>query len=172
MVELVVPHPRYHASFLDSHREWEGKQQDGTGLRVDDDVASAAGFTTWVKHLLDAETHVHSAGQLPCTYRWITHGEQYMGSILLRHRLTAALTHRGGHIGYGIRPSARGQGLASWALSEMLPIAHDRNLSRVLATCYEDNIGSWRTIEICGGVLEDVRTNEYGRHYRRYWLLT
>lgn len=79
----------------------KGNQQDGTGLRVNDDVASPAGFAAWVKCLLDAETRADSAEQHPCAYRWIVHDEQYQGSILPRHKLTPALMHKGGHIGYG-----------------------------------------------------------------------
>lgn len=172
MVDLAVPHQRYYSSFLESHLEWDGKQQDGSGLRAGSDVETEDGFAAWVRHLLASERDAHAPEQPRCTYRWILHEEEYLGSILLRHRLTPALTHRGGHIGYGVRPSARRRGLASWGLRQILPIARNHNLDRVLATCYEDNTASWRTIESCGGVLEDVRTNDYGRRYRRYWIET
>lgn len=172
MVDLVVPHQHYHSSFLESLHEWGGQRQDGSGLQAGADVESATGFAAWVKHLLASETDVHCPERPTCTYRWLVQGEEYLGSILLRHTLTPALTHRGGHIGYGVRPSARRRGLASWGLRQILPIARNHNLDRVLATCYEDNTASWRTIESCGGVLEDVRTNDYGRQYRRYWIET
>ncbi len=38
-------------------------------------------------------------------------------------------------------------------------------LERVLVTCEDDNVASARTIERCGGVLEDVRQG-----MRRYWI--
>ncbi len=42
-------------------------------------------------------------------------------------------------------------------------------LARVLIVCADDNIASARTIERCGGVLEDVRLTDLGLA-RRYWI--
>ncbi len=93
----------------------------------------------------------------------------YCGAIALRHSLNDFLLRAGGHIGYGIRPSARKKGLATWALGAVLPTARSLGLSRVLVTCDDDNIGSARTIENNGGVLENVADTELGRT-RRYWI--
>jgi predicted acetyltransferase len=43
-------------------------------------------------------------------------GDRVPGGIAMRHELDDVLLHAGGHIGYGIRPSARRRGLATWAL--------------------------------------------------------
>ncbi|MFD9133151.1 GNAT family N-acetyltransferase [Streptomyces bottropensis] len=83
--------------------------------------------------------------------------------------MRAFLLHRGGHIGYSIRPSARRRGLATWALGAVLPEACAPGLGRVLITCDDDNAASARTIERNGGVLEDVRTTDEGIK-RRYWI--
>lgn len=74
-----------------------------------------------------------------------------------------------GHIGYGVRPSARRRGLATWALGETLDRARELGLTRVLVTCDDSNVASARTIEGNGGVLEDVRTTTLGLT-RRYWI--
>jgi predicted acetyltransferase len=79
------------------------------------------------------------------------------------------LLRAGGHIGYGIRPSARGRGLATWALGQVLSKATALGLDRVLITCADGNVASARVIERRGGVLEDVRDTELGRT-RRYWV--
>ena len=75
----------------------------------------------------------------------------------------------GGHIGYGIRPSARGRGLATWALQSVLARAPALGLRKVLVTCGDSNLASARVIEKTGGVLEDVRETELG-FTRRYWI--
>lgn len=67
------------------------------------------------------------------------------------------------------RPSARGRGIASWALRATLPHARSMGLTQVLLTCDEQNLPSARTIEKNGGVLEDVRNIELGLK-RRYWI--
>ena len=75
-----------------------------------------------------------------------------------------------GHIGYGVRPSARRRGLASWALGEMLGEARAAlGVDRVLVPCLADNIASARTIERNGGVLEGIRDTEHGP-VKRYWI--
>jgi predicted acetyltransferase len=103
------------------------------------------------------------------TYWWIAESDTYLGSITLRHALNEFLLRAAGNIGYGIRPSARRRGLATWALGAVLPEARALGLDRVLVTCENGNIASARTIENCGGVLEDVRDTELGRT-RRYWI--
>jgi len=59
-----------------------------------------------------------------------------------------------GQIGYGIRPSARRRGLATWALNRILDEARLLGLDRVQLICLADNIASRRTIERCGGAFE------------------
>jgi RimJ/RimL family protein N-acetyltransferase len=49
-------------------------------------------------------------------------------------------------IGYGLAPSARGQGYAAEAVVALLAVAADHGLSRVLADTTLDNIASQRTL--------------------------
>jgi len=108
-------------------------------------------------------------GRVHATYWWIVEDDTYLGAISLRHTLNDFRLRAGGHIGYGIRPSARGRSLATWALRSVLPQARALGLEKVLVTCDDDNLASARTIEKAGGVLEDVRDTELGRT-RRYWM--
>jgi predicted acetyltransferase len=75
-----------------------------------------------------------------------------------------------GQIGYGVRPSARRRGLATWALGEMVRETRATlGLDRVLVPCLADNLASARTIERNGEVLEGNRDTGRGR-VRRYWI--
>lgn len=103
------------------------------------------------------------------SYRWIVEDAQVLGAIALRHELTEPLLHAGGHVGYGVRPSARGRGLATWALGQLLGEARRVGLREVLIVCEATNAASVRTIERNGGVLEDIRTTDCGA-VRRYWI--
>lgn len=171
MFELVAPNASYYLSFLESHREWGGAHQDGAGLLADDDITSLEGFAAWVRRLAGAEEAAETGGIVPCTYRWITEGPRYVGAIAFRHYLTPKLLDSGGHIGYGVRPSDRGRGAASWALREVCHrLAAEGEPDRVLLTCDDANAASARTIERCGGELEDVRTGPDGKDFRRYWI--
>lgn len=169
MPQLVVPNTAFHASFLESNAEWEGAHQDGAGLEGDEDLTTAAGFEAFVAQLLSQETEPLKRGYVTCSYRWIVEDGRYLGSIGLRHELNGYLEEFGGHIGYGVRPSARHRGLATWALERMLELAWDQGHDRVLLTCDDENLASARTIEGNGGVLEDKREHG-GSITRRYWI--
>lgn len=172
MPELISPTVRLHAAWLAARDDWgRGVHQDGSGLRPTDDVDSAAGFAAWVQGLHRQEDPEIPPldGWVNCTYRWVVEGDEVLGTISLRHELNDFLLEAGGHIGYGIRPSARRQGLASWALGEMLPEARKLGLTRVMISCNVANTASARTIERHGGELEDIRDTEIGT-LKRYWI--
>lgn len=111
-------------------------------------------------------THPAPAGTVHATQYWITDDEDALvGFLHLRHTLNDYLLERGGHIGYGVRPTRRRQGHASHALGLGLAALRDLGADRALVTCDDDNAASARTIESQGGVLEDVRGGT-----RRYWI--
>jgi len=171
MPDLVAPTTRLHAAWLEAHEEWgPGVHEDGFGLHSSDEVDSPAGFAAWVGRLTAQSDPAKAvaAGRVHCTYRWIVEDGRVLGAIALRHELNERLLQLG-HIGYGIRPSARRRGLATWALGRMLDQARRLGLARVLIVCEAGNLASAKTIERHGGVLEDVRDTGHGT-VRRYWI--
>ncbi|WP_062996820.1 GNAT family N-acetyltransferase [Nocardia mikamii] len=160
MPELIAPSTHLHRAWLDAHTEWgPGVHEDGFGLTPADEVDSQPGFTTWVRRLTsDAQT----------TYRWIVEDDRVLGGIALRHSFDDHVDWAG-HIGFGIRPTARRRGLATWALVRMLNHARALGLDRVLVVCASDNVASAKTIERVGGIFDQVRDTRYGPA-RRYWI--
>ncbi|GAA3567688.1 GNAT family N-acetyltransferase [Kribbella ginsengisoli] len=154
---LIAPTVRLHAEWLEAHAEWgPGLHEDGFGIAETDDVESAEGFATWVARL---------TSQPNATLRWILEDNRVQGGIALRHHLH----EQNGHIGYGIRPSARGRGLATWALGEILNHASTLGIPRVMLVCLADNLPSTKTIERHGGVPTDTQ-HRGDRSVRRYWI--
>ena len=96
---------------------------------------------------------------------------EIIGRVSLRHELSDWLHRIGGHIGYGVVPVHRRRGYATDMLRLTLPLARKLDLLRVLVTCDDDNVGSIRTIEKNGGVLEN-KVHEDGMTCakRRYWI--
>lgn len=79
---------------------------------------------------------------------------EVVGVSNLRHALTPALRREGGHIGYSIRPSARGQRLGTEILRQTLLRAAGLGLPDVLITCAKANAASARVILRNGGELQ------------------
>ena len=161
MPALVEPDVTQHAAWLASHREWgPGLHEDGFGLAADDDVESAEGFARWTSRVTALAT---------ARLWWIVDRDEVVGGIALRTANTDDVLQRG-HVGYGVRPSARGRGVATWALGEVLRHAQAAGLQRILAVCLEGNIASIKTIQRHGGVLDRVVKDEHGQRLRRYWI--
>ena len=109
-------------------------------------------------------------GQVPATVFFLQDETgRILGAIDIRHQLNDYLLSYGGHIGYGIRPSFRGRGLAAQMLFMALPIAKALGIDRALIVCDKDNPASSKTILRCGGMLEDERF-ENGKAVQRYWI--
>jgi predicted acetyltransferase len=171
MPELIAPTVRLRAAWLDARDEWgPGAHEDGFGLLPSDEVDSPEGFAAWVRRLTDEADPAKAAatGRTGCTYRWIVEDGRVLGGIALRHGFDDFVL-RLGHIGYGVRPSARRRGIATWALGRMLDEARSLGMDRVLVVCEAGNIASARTIERQGGVLEEIRDTGHGA-VRRYWI--
>ena len=90
---------------------------------------------------------------VPQTLYWFYVDGVPVGYGKLRHRLNGQLRLRGGHIGYVIRPTARGKRYASVFLGELIQQAANLGIDEVLLTCDEDNIASRRAIEHNNGVM-------------------
>lgn len=171
MIALTRPSAGRHPDWLAMAREFDGAHLDGSGLngRSVDDLADADAFAAWV-----AETRAHERGDdvpeslVASTLRWVVDDREpgtLLGTISLRHELNDYLRREGGHVGYAVRPSARGRGVATAALGLVLEECGRRGIDPVLLTCRDDNLASARVIEHQGGVLAEVRDGT-----RRYWI--
>ncbi len=186
MVVLVAPHQRFHRSYLAAADEFlteGGERYAGTLSRpagpghpavelTRERLEAPVAFADLTAYLVgqQQEDAPRAPGFVAATERWITHHEgsaEYLGRISLRHTLTPLLLTWGGHIGYAVRPSARGRGYATAALAAMLPVCRARGIDPVLVTCDVDNMASRRVIERNGGLYEDTREGK-----RRYWVPT
>ena len=173
MTRLTVPDTRLQQSLADTVADFgDVAAMHGSGYwhlgegPLDTSEAGVAAMVETLRGYADVgreldEPWVH------CDYLWITDGEpeEVVGFLAIRHTLNEFLLDQGGHVGYSIRPSRRGQGHATRALALALDRAAELGIERVLVTCDDDNEPSRRTIVRNGGVLEDVR----GRK-ERYWI--
>lgn len=110
---------------------------------------------------------------VPSTLFFFMDDEKILGAIQIRHTIDHPNLSLewwcGGHIGYGLRPSARGQWLAREMLRLWLIEAQKLGIEKILISAHEDNPASWKTIERVGG--EYVRTiDDEGKNLKVYWI--
>ena len=149
------------------------------------------------EHIDRGETHIHGSSgfmkaqdyegwlakitwnQTESTPDWVT-GSVYfalqngeiIGTIAIRNTLNEELLQSGGHIGYGIRPSARRKGYGAKMLALALQKCRERGIKHALVTCDKTNAASAKTAMKNGGVLENEITEPDGNIVQRYWITT
>lgn len=92
-----------------------------------------------------------------------------VGAVNIRHYLNESLLLNGGHIGDGVRPSERRKGIATRMIALALDECRKLGLERVLMVCNKENIGSAKSIQNNGGVLENEVVVD-GVVEQRYWI--
>lgn len=103
--------------------------------------------------------------EVPSTVFWYVSGEYYLGTLVVRHRLTAELAEVGGHIGYHVVAPWRRQGHATRMLAAGLIECRRLGLERALLTCAVDNEPSRRVIIANGGRPDGTMQGE-----DRFWI--
>jgi predicted acetyltransferase len=94
-----------------------------------------------------------------------------VGMINVRHKLDEKLLKKGGHIGYGVRPTERRKGYATEILSLGLKRCKELKIENVLVTCDKDNIGSVKTKKKNKGILENELIDKKKKKIiQRYWI--
>jgi predicted acetyltransferase len=167
---LRAPRPSEEAEFLRAHRATS--PGDRNFLH---DYEEGMSFQRYLGLLAERERGENlPANHVPATFLFAFAGPTIVGRVAIRHFLNPSLEHVGGHIGYVVVPEYRRQGYATAILRQSLQIARQKlGLERVLVTCDDDNVGSIKTIEKNGGVLESIVTGPDGdKRKRRYWIAT
>lgn len=167
-LRLIKPTDILEKEYLDMILEWEqsGEELIPWSLNLD-----TANFNLMIKNL---NGYVEGI-DLPegfvkfSTYWLVNENNKILGAIEIRHRLNDFLSFRGGHIGYGVRPTERMKGYADIMLSSALKDCKNIGLSKVLITCLKDNIASYKTIIKNGGILESEDIDNE-KVFQRYWI--
>lgn len=171
-LKLVDPADVYRNAFLATVADYQAAGENRYQplleiLRTD--------FRGYVRHLrLMASGIGLKPGWVPYTVFWcVKLGlPLVVGELHIRHWLVPALRKEGGHIGYTVAPSMRGEGFGTQQLALGLEKARALlGLDRVLVTCDTDNVASARVIQKNGGILEnEVISDRSGKPVSRYWI--
>ena len=109
-------------------------------------------YKEWLEKLNDDESGKNEEWGISETYL-LLNDNRVVGMLNIRYTLSEDKVEKFGHIGYGVRPSERRKGYATYMLKEALEKCREKNMTEVILGCYEDNIASRKTILNNEGVL-------------------
>jgi predicted acetyltransferase len=169
-VELITPRESLEGSHRTFVEEFRAKGERVVPWVADEPYDT---FADYVAKLNDGPKGIGLRPEMvPHSTFWLIDSRGEIVAVSnLRHALTEYLLRFGGHIGYGVRPSARRQGYATEILRQTLREAHALGLRQIRLTCDKDNVASARTILRNGGDLdgEEFFADEQ-RIISRYWI--
>jgi predicted acetyltransferase len=174
MLQLIEPDEKYTHGYRDAyngsmekHRERIIKKHNFMFLNPDEiDIIQ--------RYADNRDPAKLKPGYVPNFTYFLVDDNNFIGFINIRTCLTDALLRYGGNIGYAVNPAYWRNGYGTKLLELGLRKAKEMVTdNKVLLTCDDDNIGSYKIIEKNGGVLENKVQNESeGETFltRRYWI--
>ena len=170
-LKLVFPTKEYQKQvqeYLQEHFDNHEYELNGDG-----GLDTIKDFDKWLEKVKnDVSEKTIEMGRVPATlFLGVRKSDnKVVGMLQIRHYLNESLLKNGGHIGDGVRPSERRKGYATQMIRLALEKCKKLGIQRVLMVCYKDNIGSRKSIEKNGGILENELPAENGRIDQRYWI--
>ena len=165
-LKLVKLTPEYRAQLTEMMDEWTA-----SGEHIIPMAIRKVDYRDFDRYLDSLELSKPRDGFVPDTTRFCLDEERniFVGAVNIRHYLNEKLLLSGGHIGDGVRPSERRKGIATAMIGLALEECRKLGIDRVMMACDDDNIGSAKSIENNGGVLEN-KVDDNGVLLRRYWI--
>ena len=167
-MKLVNPTMMYKEKYIEYIHEWGNESITPVNSDLKDKIYEAL-----LDEFFKAEHDINlPRGYVPeTTYFFVDEADDIIGVVNIRHYLDEILFKIRGHIAYGIRPSKRGEGLAKAMLRLALDEAKIKGIRRVLMVSDKSNIASSKTIQSCGGILENERYDVTDHEViQRYWI--
>ncbi|WP_226665782.1 GNAT family N-acetyltransferase [Metabacillus litoralis] len=166
---LIKPTTELKEEYLSFYHEWVQSKEEMIPWVIEKDPTN---FENMVQFLANNEKGINlPKGWVPDSTYWLINEEnRILGVVNIRHELTDFLLTRGGHIGYGIRPSERKKGYATKLLSLALENSKKLGIKKVLVVCDKSNIGSYKTIINNRGIEDSDFIEENGNIIKRFWI--
>ena len=166
MLKLEFPNKKHKTAYEDMMKEWKQKEHTPTSPWM---LFKGNNYKEFLE--IVTQDTVNSIRWVNSHLFFLTNNDnEILWSIQIRHHINhPRLKVRWWHIGYWIKPSARWKWYATEMLRLWLLEAKDLSISKVLITCYSDNLASRRVIEKNGWKFEKEIEFEWEK-INRYWI--
>ena len=174
MLKIVEPNEKYMKGYKEAYELTLKKYEDGV-IKKHNILFENPDKVNVVQEMLDNRDQSKLPAHFVPSYDFFAvDDDKLIGLVNIRIRLTDNLIRYGGHIGYAVNPKYWGKGYGTKILRIVLETYKDLiEENKILITCDDDNIGSYKIIEANGGVLENkVENEDNGDKFltRRYWI--
>lgn len=165
-LKLVKLEACYKKQLFEMMEEWE---------QVDEKIVPYSirknDYRDFNNYMDNLEVRENTQGKVPDSTYFCLDEERniFVGAVNIRHYLNESLLKNGGHIGDGVRPSERRKGIATQMIALALLECKKLGMNKVLMVCDKNNIGSAKSIQNNGGVLENEIEVD-GLIEQRYWI--
>lgn len=165
---LILPTVELESQFREMLQDWNFNNEELSPWTIGLDTSD---FKKYVNTLTNASKGMGLEGlQVPHSSFWlIDENQNILATSNLRHTLNEKLWITGGHIGYGVTPSARRKGCATKILELTLLEAKKIGIDKALVTCSKSNVGSAKSILKNGGEFWK-ETPMKNRITQYYWI--
>ena len=165
-LKLIKASNAYKKQICDMLEEWYG-----TGEKIIPYAIRRVDYHDFNNYCANLEISDESNGLVPDSTFFCLDVDRnvIVGAVNIRHYLNESLLLNGGHIGDGVVPSERRKGIATKMIALALEECRKLGLEKVLMVCDKDNIGSAKSIQNNGGILENEVEVE-GVVEQRYWI--
>lgn len=165
-LRLVKLDTTYKKHLNDMMEEWYG-----TGEKIIPYAIRRLDYREFDEYMNGLEIKDDTMGLVPDSTFFCLDEERdiFVGAVNIRHYLNDSLLLHGGHIGDGVRPSERRKGIATEMIHLALKECKKIGIHKVLMVCDKDNIGSAKSIQKNGGILENEVIVD-GIVEQRYWI--
>lgn len=167
MLRLEIPNTSHEKEYNEMIKEWSLIENIGKtspwalfyGKDYNEFLNLLELYREWKKEL-----------SVPSTLYFLIEWEKILWWIDIRHNIEHPyLRDYSGHIWYGVRPSERRKSYATKMLELWLKEAKKLGIEKVLICCYEDNIGSKKTILSNWWIFERNYEKDW-KISNRYWI--
>ena len=153
MLKLVKLQEKYKTQLFEMMDEWYQ-----TGEKIVPYAIRKNDYHNFEEYLEKLEVKENEQGLVPDSTFFCLDTEKniFVGAVNIRHYLNESLLLNGGHVGDGVRPSERRKGIATKMIGLALEECRKLGIKKVLMVCNKENIGSAKSIQNNGGILDNA----------------